>query len=134
MKLETGLSPCNRPSQTPRNTRVKVTLIARPLLTRKLFRCEHGVFTSRKCVHSQTSFAAFSNAYPDRAVPNTTTGKKVSGQRESFPMRAARLATKRLKLRSHGSDSASNATEGYGCKNSLLSLVPSFGARGFCSS
>jgi hypothetical protein len=40
-----------------RNTRVKVTLVARPLLTlaaRKLCMCEHGVFTSRTCVHSRT--------------------------------------------------------------------------------
>jgi hypothetical protein len=41
----------------PRDTRVKVTLVARPLLTsvtQKLCRCEHGVYASRTCVHSRT--------------------------------------------------------------------------------
>jgi hypothetical protein len=36
---------------------VKATLVARPLLTpvaQKLCRWEHGVFTSRTCVHSRT--------------------------------------------------------------------------------
>jgi hypothetical protein len=35
------------------DTRVKVALVARPGLTKKLFRSEHGVFTSRTCVHSR---------------------------------------------------------------------------------
>jgi hypothetical protein len=42
----------------PRETRVKVTLVARPLLTsvaQKLCRCEHGVFTGRTCVHFRMS-------------------------------------------------------------------------------
>jgi hypothetical protein len=63
--------------QGPPDTRVKVTLVARPPLTsvvQKLYKCEHGVFTSRTCFHSRTllrtkSFAAvgevFSNAYPE---------------------------------------------------------------------
>jgi hypothetical protein len=41
----------------PRDTRVKVSLVARPLLTpvaRKLCRYEHGVFISRTRVHSRT--------------------------------------------------------------------------------
>jgi hypothetical protein len=41
----------------PRDTQVKVTLVDRPLFTtvaQKLYRCEHGVFTSRMCVHSRT--------------------------------------------------------------------------------
>jgi hypothetical protein len=40
-------TPCNRLSQPPRDTRVKVTLVTRPLLTpvaQNLRRCEHGVF------------------------------------------------------------------------------------------
>jgi hypothetical protein len=60
-------------------------MVARPLLTpaaQKPCMCEHGVFTSRTCVHSRTYFAsksfvavreAFSNAYPDKEVPNKTT-------------------------------------------------------------
>jgi hypothetical protein len=84
IKSEAGPPPCNRLS--PRDTRVKVTLVARPLLTtaaQKLCRCEHSVFTSRTCVHSRTfpridiSFAvvreAFSNAYPDKELLNKTT-------------------------------------------------------------
>jgi hypothetical protein len=65
----------------PRDTRVKVTLVTRPLLTpvaRKLCRCEYYVFTSRTCVQYRTSksFAAvhepFSNAYPDKEVTSKT--------------------------------------------------------------
>jgi hypothetical protein len=40
-----------------RDTRVKIALLARPLLTpvaRKLCRCKHGVSTSRTCLHSRT--------------------------------------------------------------------------------
>jgi hypothetical protein len=40
----------------PCDIRVKVTLVARPLLTpvaQKLCGCEHGLFTSRTCVHSR---------------------------------------------------------------------------------
>jgi hypothetical protein len=67
-------------SQSPRDTRLKVTQVARPLLTPvalKLCRCEHGVFTSRACVilehsFSWTSFAAvreaIKSAYPDKEV------------------------------------------------------------------
>jgi hypothetical protein len=44
-------------SNLNRHTRVKVTLVARPLLTpvaQKLCRREHGECTSRKCVNSHT--------------------------------------------------------------------------------
>jgi hypothetical protein len=57
MKLEACPSPCNRLPNIPRDTRVKVTLVARLLLmpvARKLCRCEHDVFTSRTCAHSRT--------------------------------------------------------------------------------
>jgi hypothetical protein len=40
----------------PLDTRVKVIVVARPLLTtfaQKLCICKHGVFTSRTCVHSR---------------------------------------------------------------------------------
>jgi hypothetical protein len=66
IKSEAGPTSCNWLSQPPHDTRVKVTLVIRPLLTpvvQKLCRCEHGVFTSRACVHSRTrskSFAAVS--------------------------------------------------------------------------
>jgi hypothetical protein len=57
IKSGAGPPPCNRLSQPPRDTRVKATLVARPLLTpsaQKLCRCLHYVFTSRTCVHSRT--------------------------------------------------------------------------------
>jgi hypothetical protein len=65
-----------------RDTQVKVTLVTMLQLTpgvQKLCRCEHGVFTSRMCVHFEHYFAsksfpavheAFSNVYPDKEVPN----------------------------------------------------------------
>jgi hypothetical protein len=40
-----------------RDTQVKVTLVARPLLSivaQELCRCEHGVFTNRTSIHSRT--------------------------------------------------------------------------------
>lgn len=67
-----------------RETRVKISLVARPLLTKvaqKLCRCEHWVFTSRKCVILERYFAsksfavvreAFTNACPDNEVPTPT--------------------------------------------------------------
>jgi hypothetical protein len=57
IKSETDPPLCNTLPTSPRDTRVKVTLFPRPLLkpvTQKLCRCEHGVFTSRTCVHSRT--------------------------------------------------------------------------------
>jgi hypothetical protein len=45
------------PPYIPCDTRLKVNVVARPLLTpvaQKLCRCEHGVFTSITCVHSRT--------------------------------------------------------------------------------
>jgi hypothetical protein len=68
-----------------RDTRVKVILVARPLLTpaaQKLCRCEHSVLKSRTCIHPRTYFASksfagvcepFSNAYSDKEEPNKTT-------------------------------------------------------------
>jgi hypothetical protein len=53
MKSEAGPPP----PKVPCDTRVKVTLVARPLLTsdaRKLCWCENGLFTSGTCVHSGT--------------------------------------------------------------------------------
>jgi hypothetical protein len=53
----TWLTRLPGPPNLPHYTRVKVTLVARPLLTpvaQKLCRCEHGLFTSRTCVHSRT--------------------------------------------------------------------------------
>jgi hypothetical protein len=71
-KSEGSLLPCNRLS---RNTRVKVTPVARPLLkvpAQKLCRFEHCVLTSSKCVRIPTpkSFSAvrdaFSNVYAEK--------------------------------------------------------------------
>jgi hypothetical protein len=72
----------------PPDTQVKVTLVARPLLTpfaQKLCICEHGVrlYSQTECVFilenyfASKSFVAFreafSNAYPGNEVPNKTT-------------------------------------------------------------
>jgi hypothetical protein len=49
-------------SNLPRNTRVKIILVARPLFTpvaQNLSRCELGVFTSRTCVHSHSIIGRF---------------------------------------------------------------------------
>jgi hypothetical protein len=88
MKSEADTSPYNRSSQHPplhHDTLVKVTLVARPLLTpvaQKLCRCEHYVFTSGTCAHSRKLIRveivcccseAFSSSYPDTEVPNKTT-------------------------------------------------------------
>jgi hypothetical protein len=73
-----------------RNTELKVTLVARPLLTpvaQKLCRCEHGVFTTKRMFILEHYFApkssaavreAFSNAYPDKEVPNKTIHRLVT--------------------------------------------------------
>jgi hypothetical protein len=55
MKFEVGSLPCNRLSHPVRETRIKITLVARPLLTslaQKLCRCGHRVITSWNCVRS----------------------------------------------------------------------------------
>jgi hypothetical protein len=74
----------NKEQILPCDTRVKVTVVARPLFTpvaQKLCRCEHGVFTIRTCVHSRTLLLiavfsnvreTFSNPYPDKEVPKKT--------------------------------------------------------------
>jgi hypothetical protein len=61
-----------------RDIRVKVTLVARLLLTpvaQELYRCEYGALMSRTCVHSATLLRilifsavreAFRSAYPDK--------------------------------------------------------------------
>jgi hypothetical protein len=64
MKSAAGPPPCNRlfqplPWHSSQGHSVKVTLVARPLLTpaaHKLCRCELGTFTSRTCVHSRKLF------------------------------------------------------------------------------
>jgi hypothetical protein len=62
----------------PRDTPVKVTLFARPLFTpvsQKMFRCELGVFISKRVFNLEHHFVSksfdavretFNNAYPDR--------------------------------------------------------------------
>lgn len=85
MKWATGLPLCNRLSDLSCNTRVRVTLVARPLLTQvaqKLCIWKHGVMPSRTCVLSRTSLDiviicccswAFSNASPFKEVRNRKT-------------------------------------------------------------
>jgi hypothetical protein len=81
MKPEVGPPVVVDSPNLPRYTRVKVTLVARPLLTpvaQTLCRYEYGLFTSNTCVHFESkSFAdireAFNNAYPDKEVPSKTT-------------------------------------------------------------
>jgi hypothetical protein len=56
-KLNQGYSCITDFPNLPRNTRVKVILITRPLLTtvaQQLCTCERGVFTSRMCVSNIT--------------------------------------------------------------------------------
>jgi hypothetical protein len=56
MKTEAGPQQRNRLSQAPRETQVKITLVARPLFTlQKLCRCEDGV-----AIHEQ-NVCSFSN-------------------------------------------------------------------------
>jgi hypothetical protein len=53
-KSEAGPPPSNRQPNPLQYARVKITLVARPLLTlvaQKLCRCEHGVFINKTCVH-----------------------------------------------------------------------------------
>jgi hypothetical protein len=80
--------------RTTQNRRVKVILIARPLLTQvaqKFRRYKHGVFTSKTC------FSSFSNVTPHRNLlflfvkhlatrihSNILTGNKISGHRKCF--------------------------------------------------
>jgi hypothetical protein len=97
----------------PQHSRVKVTIVARPLLTpiaQKSCRCEHGVSRAERVVlehyFASKSFAsvreAFSDAYPDKEVPNNTpTGNKIPGHRMCLFVTIAHRATKQLKLRSY---------------------------------
>jgi hypothetical protein len=92
IKSEAGLPPCNRFAQSPRDPRVNVTLVARPLLTpvaQKLcganmvyLRVEH-VFILEYYFASK-SFAAvrkaFSNAYPVKQGPNKATRHRLVTQ------------------------------------------------------
>jgi hypothetical protein len=80
-KSDTDPPSCSRLSQPPLDTRNKVTLVARPLLTpvaQKLSMCEHGLFTIRTCVHSGILLriwivSAGRDAYPEKDVSNKTT-------------------------------------------------------------
>jgi hypothetical protein len=84
MNSEADLPPCKYSPSLLRDTRVKATLVARPLLTLvswKLCSSEHGVFTSRTVFILEHYFAsksfavvreAFSNVYRDKKVPNKT--------------------------------------------------------------
>jgi hypothetical protein len=51
-----------------RDTRVKVTIVDRPLLTRKLCRCDHSVFKNRECI-----VFLFVKLNPDKELLNMTT-------------------------------------------------------------
>lgn len=72
----------------PRDTQVKVTLAARPLLTpvaQKPCMCGHGVFTSRTCVQPRTLLPividvvreASISAYPGKEVRKKTTAHRL---------------------------------------------------------
>jgi hypothetical protein len=83
-KFRRGSPPCNRLSKHPRGIRVKVTLVARPLLTQvaqKLCTCEHDVFMSKTCVCSRKLLRiktvcccsrSIKHAYFYKEVPNKT--------------------------------------------------------------
>jgi hypothetical protein len=114
IKSEAGPPPCNRLSQPHRDTRVKVTLVARPLLTQgaqKLCTWERGVFTNRTCIHSRASLrnglvcCCSWNNYQfvswqgrTREDSNTPTANKISGHRKCLSVTSPHRATKQLKL------------------------------------
>jgi hypothetical protein len=61
-KTEASSLLCSRHPNLPRDTRVKVTLVARPLFVpsaQEQYKCKRDVFTSRMCVHSQTLLLHF---------------------------------------------------------------------------
>jgi hypothetical protein len=85
MKSEEGTHPCNRLSQPPRDTHVKATLFARPLLTPV---AKKAVPVQTWCIHEQIAFIlylwfayqslaavreAFTNQYPENDEPNKYT-------------------------------------------------------------
>jgi hypothetical protein len=99
----------------PRGARIKIILAARPLLTpvaQKLCKSEQDVFTTEhgfilEHYFASKSFAAvreaFSNAYPDKEVPNKTTiqrlvtkSNKISGHNKCLFVTSAHRATKQL--------------------------------------
>jgi hypothetical protein len=135
MKSEAGPPRVIDSARLSRDTRIKVTLVARPLLlpfAQKLCRCEHDAFSSRTCVHSWTLLRieiasvrkAFSNAYPDREVQNKTTIHRL----------VSKFGTQEVFARDRCSSSDRTAeitavqlqTTGYGFKNSVLPVVSSF--------
>jgi hypothetical protein len=105
-KSEAGPLPCNRLSQPPPNTRVKVILVARPLLTpasqncvsakvlysraERLFILEHYFLSQSFAAVSE----AFNKAYPDKEVQN-----RIYGHRKCLYLTNAHRATKQKKLR-----------------------------------
>jgi hypothetical protein len=130
-----------------RDTRVKVIIVARSLVTpvaQQLYGFEHGVFTSRKGVHSHhfasKSFAAapeaFSNAYPENEVPNKTKIRLVTKLRDTRSVSQWQVLIERHNGWNYSRtdfNSASAATTGYSSKNSILPLVSWFCAwRGSC--
>jgi hypothetical protein len=104
-KMKSGAGP-------PSDTRVKVTLVARPLLTpvaQKLCRCEHGVFMSRN-VCSLSNITSHRNRsllfvkhlamhIVTRKHRIRPTGNTVSGHRKCLSVSRAHRATKQLKSR-----------------------------------
>jgi hypothetical protein len=96
----------------PRDTRVKVTLVARTLPTpvaQKLCRCEHDVFTSRTYVHSWALllieiFCCFSRSIQQCVpwqVPNKATKHRLVRTFRDTGSVCDKWATEQLKLRSY---------------------------------
>jgi hypothetical protein len=142
MKLEAGQSPSNRLSQQLLENRVKVTLVARPLLTPVAKNCagaymmhsrEERVFILEHYDASK-SFAAvqeaFSNVYPNKEVPNKTTVHRLVTRfrnkeefvRDKFSWSHKTAAVTAVLILTR----ASGATTICGCNNLTLPLGSSF--------
>jgi hypothetical protein len=120
----------------PRDIRVKVTLVTRPLLkpfAQKLWMCEHGAFSSRMCMFILEHYLAsklivqFVKHFPEKEVLDNT---MVVGWCQNLGTQEVSVCDKCSSSDKSAqitavpiSSSASAATTGYGCKNSILPLV-----------
>jgi hypothetical protein len=123
-------------SNLPCDTQVKVTLVARPLLTPVAQKLQVRTW----CIHEQEHFfasksfadvrKAFVNAYPDKEVPKKTTIYRLVTKfrtEKVFVCDKCSSSDKTAEITAVPiSSSASAATTGYGCKDSVVSLVSSF--------
>jgi hypothetical protein len=112
----------------PRDTRVKVTLVARPLLTPVAKKCAgaNPVYSRAERVFilehyfASKSFAAvreaFSNAYPDKEVPNKTIRRLVTKFRETGSVCLWQVLIQRQNGRNYG---RTNFKQCISCNNGI---------------